>query len=290
MPARVEMGYKERASGKDERVPRTSREWIRRAALAAFALVAACGARTGLDASPPAPPVTFAGCHQQPWLLFDLSDANNPESEGIYAMRADGSDPHPLTLPHSPAYFPSVSPDGGHLLYATFQGQDAGGGALLYLYDFASRTASLVVQTPQLTYSALSPDGQTVAYVNGYSLHDVAPDGSNDRTLLAGPNSDGSGYGHPTFFDSSTILYGTGGIVGSIGVDPRQLPVPERGVVARRHPHRHRRVLRPGVWRRDPRVSVRVAARSLVRKRHRARGGAGERVAERRRERSVVGS
>jgi hypothetical protein len=219
MPARVEMGYKERASGKDERVPRTSREWIRRAALAAFALVAACGARTGLDASPPAPPVTFAGCHQQPWLLFDLSDANNPESEGIYAMRADGSDPHPLTLPHSPAYFPSVSPDGGHLLYATFQGQDAGGGALLYLYDFASRTASLVVQTPQLTYSALSPDGQTVAYVNGYSLHDVAPDGSNDRTLLAGPNSDGSGYGHPTFFDSSTILYGTGGVVGSIGVD-----------------------------------------------------------------------
>jgi hypothetical protein len=185
--------------------------------LGGLALATSCGARTELLT--PAP-VTFASCSKPPWLLFDLDDATQPDSSGIYALRADGSDGHMMTLPHSPAFFPSVSPDGSHLLYATFEPFDAGGGALLYLYDFANQTASLVVMTAALTYSAIAPDGQTVAYVNGYDLHDVAPDGTNDRTLLVGPSeSTGSGYGHPTFADSQTILYGGGGFIGSIGVD-----------------------------------------------------------------------
>ena len=199
---------------------------LRAGSLSALALVAACGARTGLEAEGGggAKPVSFAACPQPPlpWLLFDLSDETPGGKSGIYAMRGDGTAGHRLTLPHSPAFFPSVSPDGSKLLYATFETPDAGGAtgrALLYLYDLAGRAATLVVTTPDLTYSALSQDGQTVAYVNGYSLHDVAPDGTNDRTLLAGPNGDGSGYGHPTFADSRTILYGTGGIVGAIGVD-----------------------------------------------------------------------
>ncbi len=195
--------------------------------VSALALFAACGARTGLlasqDGGSPDAAVTFdAGCAEpQPWLLFDILDETGG---GIYAMRADGTAGHAVTLPHAPAFFPSVSPDGSKLLYATSLypdgGYDGGVDSALYLYDFASQTSTLVVTTQQLTYSALSPDGKTVAYVSGYSLHDIAPDGTNDLALLVGPNNCGTGYGHPVFFsDSRTIVYGTGGIIGAIGID-----------------------------------------------------------------------
>jgi hypothetical protein len=203
--------------------------------LALLAPLAACGARTGLltAGSTPTqedagPIVSFdaGGCREQPWLLFDLSDDSAQATSGIYAMRADGTDGHLLDLPHGPGYFPSISPDGSKLLYATFLppdadvGVDGGDDSVLYMYDLASHTATPVVTTSQLTYSALSPDGQTVAYVSGFSLHDIAPDGTNDRTLLMGPNDQGTGYGHPTFAaDPHTVLYGTGGIIGAIGID-----------------------------------------------------------------------
>lgn len=198
-----------------------------------LALIAACGARTGLiaqdagatDAGEPDAPVSFdAGCPQsQPWLLFDVLDYSGTASGGIYAMRADGTAGHAVTLPHGPAFFPSVSPGGSKLLYATSLypdgGYDGGNDSALYVYDFASQTSTLVAQTQELTYSALSPDGKTVAYVSGYTLRDIASDGTNDLALLVGPNGCGTGYGHPVFADSSTIVYGTGGIIGAIGID-----------------------------------------------------------------------
>ena len=193
-----------------------------RATLTAIAIVAlaACGARTALlDTSAPGGPNT--PCDEPLWLLFDVVTQTNDPPGAIYAMRADGSALHVVSLPHGPALYPSVSPDGSELLYATFLEpvDDGGVDSALYLYDFATGTASLVVTTAQLTYSALSPDGRTVAYTTGYDLHDVAPDGTNDRTLLTGP-SNGTGFGHPAFTaDSRTILYGTGGVVGLIGVD-----------------------------------------------------------------------
>src|SRR5580700_758732 len=103
------------------------------------AAIAACGARTGLDvpgagaAAVPdgggADAVTFeAGCPQQgnPWLLFDVFDSTASHPGGMYAMRADGGGGHPVTMPHSPSLYPSVSPDGTKILYATFQGGNAG--------------------------------------------------------------------------------------------------------------------------------------------------------------------
>jgi Tol biopolymer transport system component len=128
-----------------------------------------------------------------------------------------------VTLPHGPGAFPSVSPDGSKLLYATFMSTDGGSDSALYLYDFASRSSTLVVTTTELTYSALSPDGRTVAWTTSYSLHAVDADGTNDRTLLAGPNAEGTGYGHPVFAsDSTTVVYGTGGIIGAIRIDGSQ--------------------------------------------------------------------
>jgi hypothetical protein len=196
------------------------------AALTAVAIVAlaACGARTALlDTKEGALDggVPDAPCNEPPWLLFDVLTQTNDPPGAIYAMRADGSALHAVSLPHGPALYPSVSPDGSKLLYGTFMEpvDDGGVDSALYLYDFATGTAKLVVTTTQLSYSALSPDGQTVAYTTGYDLHDISPDGTNDRTLLAGP-SNGTGFGHPAFTaDSRTILYGTGGVIGLIGVD-----------------------------------------------------------------------
>jgi hypothetical protein len=196
--------------------------------LGVVALLPACGARTGLDLGagrPTPPPITFdAGCPEGDltWLLFDIIGDRGFASAGVHAMRANGTAEHKVSLPHSPALFPSVSPDGSKLLYATCLPVDAGGvnNSALYLYDFGSGLEKLVVTTTDLTYSALSPDGKTVAYVTDYSLHAIAPDGTNDRTLLAGPNGCGTGYGHPTFTtDPHTVVYATGGIIGSIDID-----------------------------------------------------------------------
>jgi Tol biopolymer transport system component len=198
--------------------------------LTLVALAVACGSRTGLLAgagssgSSSSGGVSFdAGCPEPLWLLFNLrDDSGTSPRQGIYAMRADGTGGHMVSLPHSPALNASVSPDGSKLLYATYMrpAEDGGVDSTLYAYDFASQTATAVVTTAGLTYSALSPDGRTVAYVSGYSLRAIDADGTNDRSLLVGPNDDGTGYGHPVFeADSRTIVYATGGVIGAIRAD-----------------------------------------------------------------------
>jgi Tol biopolymer transport system component len=213
----------------------------RLASLGLVVLAVACGARTGLLAgggesgssgsgssssgsSSSSGGVTFdAGCPEPLWLLFNLRDDSGTSPwSGIYAMRADGTAGHRVSLPHSPALNASVSPDGSKLLYASYMPPVVDGGvdSTLYVYDFATQTATAVVTTTELTYSALSPDGRTVSYVTGYSLRAIDADGHDDRSLLVGPNSDGSGYGHPVFEpDSRTIVYATGGIIGAIRAD-----------------------------------------------------------------------
>jgi hypothetical protein len=202
----------------------------RLASIGIVALAVACGSRTGLflegssgGALPDASVSFDAGCTEPLWLLFNLRDDSSPTpTSGIYAMRADGTAGHMLSLPNPTAFNPSVSPDGSKLLYATYMAstEDGGVDSTVYIYDFASQSATQVVTTMGLTCSALSPDGQTVSYVSNYDLRAVDTVGTNDRLLIAGPNGCGTGYGHPVFeSDSHTIVYGTGGIIGAIGDD-----------------------------------------------------------------------
>ncbi len=202
----------------------------RTTALLALGLGVACGTRTGLDA-----PVGSQGsardassdgapgtvdCRAPPWILFDLSNESAGGVATIYAMRADGSEVHRVPLPESPALYPSVSRDGTKLLYVS-NAPDAGdgGGAGLFLYDFATRSSTLVVTAAEIDYSAISPDGQTIAYTAGYSLDAVAPDGTDIRSLLVGSDTT-TGYGHPAFTaDSRAIVYGALGVIGAIDVD-----------------------------------------------------------------------
>ena len=207
------------------------------ASVALVVLAFACGGRTGLlvpsgssgssgssTSSSSSGGVSFdAGCPEPLWLLFNLrDDSGTSPMSGIYAMRADGTAGHMLSLPHSPAQNASISPDGSKLLYATYMDptEDGGVDSTLYSFDFASQAATAIVTTTELTYSALSPDSKTVSYVSNFSLRAVDADGSNDRLLIGGPNNEGTGYGHPVFEpDSHTIVYATGGIIGAIGAD-----------------------------------------------------------------------
>ncbi len=196
-------------------------------------LVLTCGDRTGLETvagEAPAPDGASpdgaspdSGCTKPLWLLFNLRDETGASPwYGVYAMRADGTGGWRLSLPHGPAVNASVSPDGTTMLYATYEpaAVDGGTNSTLYAYDFASRSDRAVVSTVGLTYSAISPDGQTVSYVSLYSLRAVDADGTHDRLLIAGPNGGGTGYGHPVFeSDSRTVVYATGGEIGSIGAD-----------------------------------------------------------------------
>ncbi len=168
-----------------------------------------------------------ATCTREPWLLFELS---SEASSTLYAMRADGSDGHPLNLA-SQGGSASVSPDGTKIFYITFTAEPADAGYLgtLFAQDVGSGASQPVLTDPAgsfqttytaLSYSALSPDGRTLAYTLGYDVHLVNPDGTNDRLLLQGSQDNGIVYGHPSFTpDSLTVLYGSGGNFGSIRVD-----------------------------------------------------------------------
>jgi Tol biopolymer transport system component len=162
------------------------------------------------------------GCTEPLWLLFNLrDDSGTAPHYGIYAMRADGTGGHMVSLPNGPAMNASVSPDGSRLLYATpWPPSQGAGDSALYAYDFATQKATPIVITTGLTYSAMSPDGQHVSYVSGYDLRSIDADGGHDLLLIPGPNDQGTGYGHPVFdSDSRTIVYATGGIIGAIGFD-----------------------------------------------------------------------
>jgi Tol biopolymer transport system component len=199
----------------------------------AFFLLFACGGRTGLDLGVESPSQgggvssdasTCVGTGS-PWLLFDLfAQSSSGYLGGIYAMRADGSAGHSLILPSMPALYPSVSADGSHLLFVNPADlPDGGGQDALFLYDLATHSARQVASGSTLLSSALSPDGQTVAYTAGLDIRVVGADGTGDRLLLQGPAPEDcaiGGYGAPVFLGNSrTILYGTAGTVGRIDID-----------------------------------------------------------------------
>ncbi len=182
----------------------------------------ACGDRTATDV-PTVPP-----CRGAPWLVFELSKGT---SFGLYAMRADGSDGHTLELPNQGA-FPSFSADGTKVAYvmATTEADDAGYLDALVVQDLVTgatlQLATSLVQndveeeTAALTYSAISPDGSSVAYTAGFDMRAVNLDGTNDRLLLAGSTCENTVYGYPSFTeDSGRVLYGTAGAFGAVGVD-----------------------------------------------------------------------
>jgi Tol biopolymer transport system component len=197
-----------------------------------LALVA-CGSRTELTADPvllardAGTREADAGpCRGKPWLVFELSGST---STSLYGMRADGSQGHVLPLAPNGGSA-SISVDGTQLFYVTVTNPaDAGYQQALLVQDLSTGTTRTLVSGPYeeeapnytvLSYSALSPDGQTLAYTYGYDVRLVDIDGSNDRPLLQTSDDDIPVYGHPAFTsDSATVLYGIDSAFGSVRVD-----------------------------------------------------------------------
>jgi hypothetical protein len=207
---------------------------VHRSLLLLAIALSACGTRTALELILPTDGGVAPGdagvpppCRGQPWLVFQLSSESG---SNVYAMRADGSGGHILHLAKDGA-FPSFSANGAKLLYVTIDAEAGDGGYLNTLVEQdlgTGATLELVTSLVQtdaeesskaLSYSAVSPDGTTVAYTIGYDVHLVNIDGTADRLLIQGSQNQGLIYGHPAFTaDSQTVLYGALGNFGSIPV------------------------------------------------------------------------
>lgn len=186
-------------------------------------LAASCGARTELAGTGQSGEAG-APCTLAPWVVFDLFGVKN--GGGLAAVRADGTGFHMLDLGGERGFSPSVSPDGGSLLYIT---GDPEGNESLVLRDLASGNAHTVVHVTAappssgLGKAAVSPDGRWIAYGDSPDVHLAKLDGSGDHVLVSGPYDEGCcswSYGRPQFSgDSSLIYFSTIGRLESIHTD-----------------------------------------------------------------------
>jgi Tol biopolymer transport system component len=133
-------------------------------------LLAACG-----DQPTEPPPATFE-------IGFVRGDS-------AYLMKEDGSNIRPLAGAERRMYWPSLSPDGRHLVYETTANE-------IFVTDVTSGSTNQLGQSGVAAFSpAWSPDGTEIAYITmphpggppDFELNLVNPDGTNIRNLGTGP-------------------------------------------------------------------------------------------------------
>jgi hypothetical protein len=183
-------------------------------------LLSGCGARTELDVSlssdagvidsecpglPGPPSCPDAG---NPWLLFDYGSGG--DGFHIYAVRADGSRFHQLTLPQQFTLMPAVSPDGARILYVSLT--SVAEPFTLHLYTLATGVDLPIAVGMNLGNAAMSPDGTTIAYAADNDMRLVDATGKNDRLLAH------SAYGRPAFrCDADTVFVtATGAVLAAV--------------------------------------------------------------------------
>jgi hypothetical protein len=153
-----------------------------------------------------------------PWVVF-VTGSGTDGTSTLYAIRADLSDPHPLSLPHANPTFPWISADGSTLVYTTE------GGGHLYIHKFATGT-DLEIPLPSGVvggFAALAPDGSALVYSSTAGLELTPVDQSLPSQLLV-PNLAGAELGDVPSFPSFTtggasVVFGTHTAIGEIGVD-----------------------------------------------------------------------
>jgi Tol biopolymer transport system component len=137
-------------------------------------------------------------------------------------MHADGSQSHTLDLPVERPLYPAFSRDGRYMLVVEYALPPAESASLVVI-DLTTRTTRIVASGHQLSASAVSPDGRSIAYTSHLDVRAVNWDGSDDRVLVSGPYEAGCcswGYGHPAFGATSDgVLFATAGIIGSVSLD-----------------------------------------------------------------------
>jgi Tol biopolymer transport system component len=166
-----------------------------------------------------------------PWVLFALAAptmGGAGEMNAIYALRADGTEGHLVPLSNSAVAYPSVSPDGTHLLYANASR------SALYLHTFGSAAPDVQLDTQGgVGLGSVSPDDRTVVFGDGQNLFLVGAgaDAGPEETLVLEPQPNAAG--SPVFTqDSRSVVFSTAGAIEFIDVDggSRQTLLREVGV------------------------------------------------------------
>jgi Tol biopolymer transport system component len=127
-------------------------------------------------------------------IAFKRQDANGG---GVFVMNADGSEVHAIYSGGGILWAPAWGPDGRIALAAVGTNDGPPGGIVLMEGDGSGATTTVAgTETAYPDYVAnptWSPDGQFIAYVNGYrgEIVVVRPDGS-DRHTLKVPQGDDS--------------------------------------------------------------------------------------------------
>ena len=140
-------------------------------------------------------------------IVFTCQIAQNANSDQICIMNADGSNWRQLTNNSFENYYPSLSPDGDNVIFASNQT----GSFEIYEMDFSGNQQQLTSGVGEPAAPAISPDGTQIVFAN--NLKDIeriwvmSINGSNPHEVYG--NLDGDSL-DPSWSSNSRILFAYG--------------------------------------------------------------------------------
>ena len=151
-------------------------------------LVSADG--SGRSALPRNVPLAGAWSPDGQWVAFvplahSPAENRNPTKQGLWVMRADGSDVRQVA-PKATSGDPAWSPDGRRIAFRMFDGRrfESAGNSDLYVVNAdGSRPRRLTRHAANVRWFAWSPDGRTIAFLLNREVYVVNADGTGERRL-----------------------------------------------------------------------------------------------------------
>ena len=135
-------------------------------------------------------------------IAFD-NDSNDPSMQGIYLMKADGTDIHKIADGGSPAW----SPDGQSIVFSAGVGE---GNDIYSVSIDGSRLARLTYTSAVEALPTSSPDGSQIAYIEylqSEQLWVMDADGGHPHPITDIPNDGMGGFSPDWSPDGTTIAF-----------------------------------------------------------------------------------
>jgi TolB protein len=145
---------------------------------------------SGHSALPRNVPLAGAWSPDGQWVAFvplahSPAENRNPTKQGLWVMRADGSDVRQVA-PKATSGDPAWSPDGRRIAFRMFDGrrfESAGNSDLYVVKADGSRLRRLTRHAANVRWFAWSPDGRTIAFLLNREVYIVNADGTGERRL-----------------------------------------------------------------------------------------------------------
>jgi Tol biopolymer transport system component len=131
------------------------------------------------------------------------NDSNDPSTQGIYLMNADGTGIHKIADGGSPAW----SPDGESIVFAAAAGE---GNDIYSVSIDGSRLTRLTHTSAVEAFPTWSPDGSQIAYIEytaGEQLWVMDADGAHAHAVTDFPNDGMGGFSPDWSPDGTTIAF-----------------------------------------------------------------------------------